>query len=88
MSKYDIIQSYMMVGGIPYYLQYFEKEYSLSQNIDRIFFAENAILRDEYDRLFSSLFVNAETIKKILKETLIVSNKPLVNVYNLRNTVN
>lgn len=66
MSKYDIIQSYMMVGGIPYYLQYFEKEYSLSQNIDRIFFAENAILRDEYDRLFSSLFVNAETIKNIV----------------------
>ncbi len=66
MSRYDIVQSYMMVGGIPYYLQYFEKENSLSQNIDRIFFADNAVLRDEYDRLFSSLFVNPETMKTII----------------------
>ena len=67
MSRYDIVQSYMMVGGIPYYLQYLEKEYSLSQNIDRIFFADNAILKDEYERLFSSLFTNSETMKSIIE---------------------
>ena len=66
MSKYDIVQSYMMVGGIPYYLQYFEKENSLPQNIEKIFFAEKAVLKDEYDRLFSSLFVNPETMKTII----------------------
>ena len=66
LSSYDIVQSYMIFGGIPYYLQYFEKEYSLPQNIDRIFFAKNAILGDEYNRLFASLFVNAETIKSIV----------------------
>lgn len=66
MSKYDIVQSYMMVGGIPYYLQYFEKENSLPQNIEKIFFEEKAVLKDEYDRLFSSLFVNPETMKTII----------------------
>ena len=25
LSRYDIAQSYMIVGGIPYYLQYFKK---------------------------------------------------------------
>ena len=66
MSRYDIVQSYMMVGGIPYYLQYFERENSLPQNIDKIFFTDNAVLKDEYDRLFSSLFVNPETMKAII----------------------
>ena len=63
MSRFDIVQSYMMVGGIPYYLQYLEREYSLPQNIDRIFFADNAILKNEYDRLFYSLFTNASESK-------------------------
>ena len=36
MSRYDMTQTYMMVGGIPYYLKYFEKELSLLQNIDNI----------------------------------------------------
>jgi hypothetical protein len=67
MSRFDIVQSYMMVGGIPYYLQYLEREYSLPQNIDRIFFADNAILKNEYDRLFYSLFTNAETMKSIIE---------------------
>ena len=67
MSRYDIVQSYMMVGGIPYYLKCFEKEYSLPQNIDRLFFAENAILKDEYERMFFSLFVNPEVMKSIIE---------------------
>ena len=66
MSRYDIIQSYMMVGGIPFYLQYFEREYSLPQNIDRIFFTDNAILKNEYDRLFFSMFVNPDAMKAII----------------------
>ena len=38
-SRYDIFQSYMMLGGIPYYLGYFDKDKSLPQNIDKLFFA-------------------------------------------------
>ncbi|SDB56667.1 ATP-binding protein [Butyrivibrio sp. INlla16] len=67
MSRYDMIQAYMMVGGIPYYLNYFEKELSLPQNIDRIFFSKDAALKDEYDRLFSSLFTNADAMKSIIE---------------------
>lgn len=67
MSRYDITQCYMMLGGIPYYLNYFKKGLSLAQNIDNLFFAKNAILRDEYDRLFASVFTNPAGMKQIVK---------------------
>lgn len=67
LSRYDIVQSYMMLGGIPFYLNYFKRGQSLAQNIDRLFFAPNAILRDEYDRLFASVFSNPEEMKRIVK---------------------
>ena len=67
MSRYDVVQSYMMVGGIPFYLNYFQKGLSLAQNIDRMFFARNAKLRDEYDRLFSAVFSNPDDMKRIVK---------------------
>ena len=67
MSRYNITQSYMAVGGIPYYLGYFERGFSLPQNIDNLFFRRNAPLKDEYDRLFSSIFSRPEDMKKIVR---------------------
>ncbi len=67
MSRYDIVQAYMMVGGIPYYLKYFERELSLPQNIDKIFFSKNAVLKDEFNRLFSSQFTNSDVMKSIIE---------------------
>ena len=65
-SRYDIAQSYMIFGGIPYYLGYFDGEYSLAQNVDRMIFARNAKLKDEYDRLYQSVFINPDTEKAIV----------------------
>ena len=67
LSRYDITQSYMIVGGIPYYLNYYEKGKSLSQTVDRLFFEKNAKLKEEYDRLFSSIFHNPESMKSIVE---------------------
>ncbi len=55
-NRYQIAEAYMILGGTPYYLQLLQKGYSLSQNIDLLFFSENAELRDEYGFLFRSLF--------------------------------
>ena len=66
-SRYDITQSYMIFGGIPYYMGYVNGEMSLAQNIDNLFFKKNAILREEYNRLFASVFVNPEAVKDIVK---------------------
>lgn len=66
LSKYDIAQSYMIFGGIPYYLGYFDGEYSLAQNVDKIVFSRNAKLKNEYDRLYQSVFVNPNIEKAIV----------------------
>ena len=67
LSRYDVTRSYMILGGIPYYLRYFEKGSSLSQNIDRLFFFRDAKLYNEFDRLFDSAFSNPELMKKIIR---------------------
>lgn len=66
MSRYDIVQSYMIFGGIPYYMSYFEPGRSLAQNVDNLFFKKNAIFNDEYDRLFASVFSRPDEMKRIV----------------------
>ena len=41
-SRKQIAECYMVMGGIPYYLSMMDKSKSLAQNIDQLFFAENA----------------------------------------------
>lgn len=66
-SRYNIVQSYMIIGGIPYYLNYYEKGLSLAQNIDQLFFGPDAYLKNEYDRLFSSAFSKPDMMKAIVE---------------------
>lgn len=85
MSRYDIAQAYMMVGGIPYYLNYFNKELSLSQNIQEMFFSSGAPLKEEFERLFSSLFVNPEVMQSIVR-ALNTKNRGLTRAELLQKT--
>lgn len=66
MDDFDICQSYIAFGGIPYYLDQFRRGLSLAQNIDAILYDENAPLKDEFDRLFTSQFANADELKRIV----------------------
>ena len=66
LSRYDIVQAYMAVGGIPYYLDAFESGLSLSQNLDQLFFADHAVFENEYEMLFSSIFSDPERMKSIV----------------------
>ena len=59
-SRYQMVESYMIFGGIPYYLSLMKKELSFPQNVDRLCFREGGALRDEYDLLYRSLFKNPE----------------------------
>ncbi|MCQ2252459.1 MAG: ATP-binding protein [Bacteroidales bacterium] len=67
LSQYDTIQAYMAVGGIPFYLNYFMPGLSTAQNIDELFFVHKAKLKDEFNRLFKSLFINPENYVNIIK---------------------
>jgi hypothetical protein len=66
LSRIEIAETYMIMGGIPYYLEKFKKQYSLDQNIDDLFFKKNAILKDEFYRLYNSLFNKPEKYIKII----------------------
>ena len=67
LSRYDIAKSYMILGGIPYYLNYFEPGLSMAQNIGNLFFSKQAKLNDEYHRLFTSVFESPEYMKKLVE---------------------
>lgn len=67
LSRFDIVQSYMVFGGIPYYLSYFRPGYSFEQNTDMILFGSRPRLKDEFNRLFKAIFNNAEDCKKIIR---------------------
>lgn len=67
MDRYDLLQCYMIMGGIPYYLSYMQKGYSLAQNIDMLFFQKDGKLRLEFQRLYASLFVDPEAYIKVIK---------------------
>ena len=55
-DRLSILQLYMVMGGVPYYLSLLHKGESFAQAIDRLYFSANANLQSEYKRLFTSLF--------------------------------
>ena len=61
-----IAECYMIMGGIPYYLHLLDSSLSLAQNIDRLFFAPNALLKNEFSNLYESLFKKSEDYVKII----------------------
>jgi AAA+ ATPase superfamily predicted ATPase len=66
LNRYQIVESYMVFGGIPFYLDLFDSAYGLPQNIDRLCFGREALLRNEYRSLFATLFKNAENHHRIV----------------------
>lgn len=67
MTRQQILEAYMIMGGVPYYWSHLKKGLSLSQNVDQMFFAEDASLDEEFEHLFSSLFRNPEEYMRIIK---------------------
>jgi hypothetical protein len=66
MNRHQIIECYMILGGIPYYWSFLEKGLSLPQNIDHLFFAAEAPLEHEFDYLYAALFKRPEPYIKIV----------------------
>jgi hypothetical protein len=60
MNRKQIAECYMIFGGVPYYWDLLKKRESLYQNIDRLFFNSNGILRNEFTRIYNSLFKHSE----------------------------
>ena len=66
-SDAQIMDFYMAVGGVPFYWSLLKKGLSVSQNMDSLFFAEEAPLKQEYEYLFASIFTRPEDYLKIIQ---------------------
>ena len=66
-SRYEIAECYMIMGGIPYYLNLLDPAMSYTQNIDNLFFKKRGELWDEFDHLYATLFSNSDSHIKIVE---------------------
>ncbi len=66
-TQFDILQIYMSLGGVPHYLDKLQKGMSVAQNIDRLFFNKTALLKNEFEQLYISLFDDSEKHLSIIK---------------------
>lgn len=73
-NRRQILEGYMIMGGIPYYWSQMKVGLSFTQNVNLLFFSEDGALRHEFDDLYDSLFkqpkpylgiVNALATKKV-----------------------
>lgn len=73
LKRSQILDLYMALGGVPYYLSYVEKGLTATENIQKILCDANAPLFDEFTKLFKSLFKNAKAYQELIK--IIASKK-------------
>ncbi|MCO5234931.1 MAG: ATP-binding protein [Chitinophagaceae bacterium] len=73
LDRFQVLQLYMVMGGIPQYLKEIQPGRSSIQNIDRICFSKDGLLKTEFDDLFHALFEKAGRHIDIVK---VLANKP------------
>jgi AAA+ ATPase superfamily predicted ATPase len=84
-NRRQIIENYMIFGGVPYYLSLMQKQFSMTQNIDNLCFAEGGALKNEFENLYASLFKNCDNHVKIV-EALSKKTKGLTREEIIENT--
>ena len=67
MDRYQILQLYMAVGGIPHYLKEVRGGMSAAQTIDALAFSATGLLADEFDQLYAALFDHPERHTSIIR---------------------
>ena len=73
LTRFQTAELYMAIGGIPYYLSLVAPGMSAAQNIDNLCFSTEGALRDEYEKLLPSLFLNSKHHEAIIR--LLVQKK-------------
>lgn len=67
LPNYEIVQLYMALGGVPYYLNEVQNGESVIQSIDRILFSEKSSLKNEFQNLYRALFDQYEKYELVIK---------------------
>ena len=88
LTQKQILDIYMAIGGIPYYLKAIEKGLSAAQNIEAICFQKNGLLYNEFSNLFEALFeqadVNLSIVKEIVKHGNTISRENLIRATGIK----
>lgn len=66
LNRYQVVQLYMALGGIPFYLEAAQIGLSAAQNIQYLFFDKNAPLKNEFFNLYRSLFKKHDVYEKLV----------------------
>jgi uncharacterized protein len=67
LPRYHLLQIYMTMGGIPMYLDQLKPGLSAMQNIGEVCFSAAGFLKNEFDRLFTSLFSNPASHLSVIR---------------------
>lgn len=67
LTRLQVLDVYMVLGGIPYYLDMLEQGVPLDNCLDRLLFAQDAPLRGEFEFLFRSLFNDSKHYRKVVE---------------------
>lgn len=89
LDRYQVVQLYMILGGIPFYWDQVTKGKSAVQIINDICFTQTGLLRNEFNNLFRSLFDNyhkhEEIIKAIASKTTGITRDDIIRITGLPN---
>lgn len=87
LDRYELLNIYMIMGGVPHYLKEIESGKSAVQNIDEICFSEDGILNNEFSRLYEALFEHADNhiavVRALGKKWKGLTRKEIVSMANL-----
>jgi hypothetical protein len=89
-NRQQIVESYMIFGGIPYYMDQVERHLSLPQNVDRLCFRSGGALTGEYDALYSSLYEYPEKhmhiVNALSKKSMGLTRSQIIDTARLTNS--
>lgn len=66
LSRYEMVLSYMALGGIPYYLDLLRRELTLTENLDEIFFRKSNA-KQEFEDVYVGLFNSKDNYVGIVR---------------------
>ena len=66
-DDYQILQFYMIFGGVPYYMSLLRPQLSLVENVDALIFRRGGELSDEFKELYNALFKKADKYIRIVQ---------------------
>jgi hypothetical protein len=67
LGRYQTTELYMALGGVPHYLAQVRAGESAAQNIDRLCFSRDGLLRTEFNHLYASLFEQSERHEAVVR---------------------